>query len=169
MNSGAFFFRMRSSSLHEIKKELTELPSQRLEELCIALAKYKKDNKEFLDYLLFQSHDKNAFVKEIKQEVDLQFVELKSQTNLYYAKKNLRKILRMITKYCKYLGDKSLAAELYIYFCLKMKSSGLPFRRSQLLVNMYEQQIKKINSLVHTLHEDLQGDYAADLEEIAQY
>lgn len=158
---------MKASSLHEIKKELIELPPERLVELCIALAKYKKDNKEFLDYLLFQSHDNTSFVNEIKSEIDLHFSELRSQPNLYYVKKSLRKLLRLIGKYCKYIGDKAIAAELHIYFCLKLKESGIPIRKSQLLVNMYEQQIKKIGALIAALHEDLQSDFASDLEKIA--
>ncbi|WP_317899781.1 hypothetical protein [Aurantibacillus circumpalustris] len=158
---------MKSASLSELKKELIELPPKQLAELCISLAKYKKDNKEFLGYLLFESHDNAAFVIEIKLEIDAHFEELKSQSNLYYTKKSLRKLLRIITKYCKYVSDKAISAELHIYFCLKLKESGIPFKKSQLLVNMYEQQLKKINTFISTLHEDIQNDYAADLEKIS--
>jgi hypothetical protein len=157
---------MKSATLNELKKELIELPPKQLAELCISLAKYKKDNKEFLGYLLFESHDNAAFVAEIKLEIDSHFQELKNQSNLYYVKKSLRKLLRIITKYCKYIGDKALAADLHIYFCLKLKESGIPFQKSQLLVNMYAQQLKKINTLISTLHDDIQGDYSSDLEKI---
>jgi membrane-anchored protein YejM (alkaline phosphatase superfamily) len=157
---------MKASSISELKKELNELPAKQLVELCLHLAKYKKDNKEFLDYLLFQSHDKSSFVSAVKNEIDEHFNELKTQANLYYVKKSLRKLLRIITKYCKYISDKALAAELHIYFCQKMKDSGIPYHKSQLLVNMYEQQIKKINTLINGLHEDLQQDYLNDLEKI---
>ncbi len=157
---------MKASSISELKKELNELPAKQLMELCLHLAKYKKDNKEFLDYLLFQAHDKESFVRLVKQEIDEHFTELKFQSNLYYVKKSLRKLLRIITKYCKYIGDKALAADLHIYFCQKMKSSGIPYHKSQLLINMYEQQIKKINTLIQSLHEDLQQDYLNDLEKI---
>ena len=159
--------KMKAASLIELKKELIELPPKQLADLCIALAKYKKDNKEFLGYLLFESHDRPSFVTEIKTEIDTHFSELKGQYNLYYVKKSLRKLLRIITKYCKYLGDKALAAELHIYFCLKLKESGIAFHKSQLLINMYEQQLKKINTLISGLHEDIQSDYASDLEKIS--
>lgn len=157
---------MKASSISELKRELNELPAKQLMELCLHLAKYKKDNKEFLDYLLFQAHDKESFVSSVKQEIDEHFSELKFQSNLYYVKKSLRKLLRIITKYCKYIGDKALSADLHIYFCQKMKSSGIPYHKSQLLINMYEQQIKKINTLIQSLHEDLQQDYLNDLEKI---
>jgi len=160
---------MQAASLHELKKELQVLPPAQLAELCVALAKYKKENKEFLAYLLFQSHDKDAFVKDVKLEIDELFTELGAQGNLYHAKKSLRKILRLINRYCKYLADKGLAAELHIYFCLKLKDSGIRFRKSQLLLNMYEQELKKIHTLVAALHEDLQGDYTNDLEAINRY
>jgi DNA replication protein DnaD len=157
---------MKVSSISELKKELHELPQKQLVELCLSLAKYKKDNKEFLDYLLFQAHDKSSFVIGIKAEIDEHFEELKSQTNLYFVKKSLRKLLRIISKYCKYIGDKASAADLHIYFCVKLKASKIPYHKSQLLINMYEQQLKKINTLILALHEDLQQDYLNELERI---
>ena len=158
---------MKAASLHELKKELQEIPPNQLLDLCIALAKYKKDNKEFLGYLLFEAHDKVAFVKGIKEEIDSYFVDLKTQGNLYFVKKGLRKVLRVLTKYSKYMGDKALTAEILIYFCMKLKDSGIPYRKSPLIVNLYNQQINKINSLVSALHEDLQQDYIRDLEKIS--
>lgn len=157
---------MKVSSISELKKELHELPQKQLVELCLSLAKYKKDNKEFLDYLLFQAHDKPSFIGAVKSEIDEHFNDLRTQPNLYYVKKSLRKLLRMITKYCKYINDKSAAAELHIYFCSQLKQSGIPYHKSQLLVNMFEQQIKKINALIAALHEDLQQDYLNDLEKV---
>ena len=157
---------MKVSSISELKKELHELPQKQLVELCLSLAKYKKDNKEFLDYLLFQAHDKQSFISAVKSEIDEHFEELKTQSNLYYVKKSLRKLLRIITKYCKYVGDKAAAADLHIYFCVKLKQSGIPFHKSQLLINMYEQQLKKINTLIASLHEDLQQDYLNEIEKI---
>jgi gas vesicle protein len=157
---------MKTATVHELKKELKELSPKQLAELCLTLAKYKKDNKEFLDYLIFEAHDKNNFVTGVKKEIDEHFDELKSQSNLYYVKKSLRKLLRIITKYCRYISDKALAAELHIYFCQKLKASGIPYHKSQLIVNMYEQQLKKINTLISALHEDLQQDYRNDLEKL---
>ena len=157
---------MKSVSLSELKKELQEIPQKELVELCVTLAKYKKDNKEFLSYLLFESHDKNAFVNKVKAEIDEQMTLLQAQPNLYFVKKGLRKLLRIITKYNKYINDKALSADLHIYFCSKLKHSGIPYHKSQLIVNMYEQQLKKINTLISLLHEDLQQDYLQDLEKI---
>lgn len=158
---------MKAASLSEIKKELQLLQAPELMELCLLLARYKKDNKEFLDYQLFRSGDKTVFVNEVKAGMDEQFADIGRYSNLYHSKKTLRKILRGVSKYSKYLNSNASSAELYIYFCLKVKNSGLPFRKSQQLVNMYGQQLKKINALIGALHEDLRLDYARDLEEIA--
>lgn len=157
---------MKISSLSELKKELQLLPEKNLVQLCTALAKYKKDNKEYLDYLLFAAHNKVDFVGEVKSEMENSFLLLDKDANLYYIKKSLRKILRAVNKYCKYLGDKALATELHIYFCNRLKQSGIPFQKSQLIVNMYQQELKKINILISALHEDLKADYTNDLEKL---
>lgn len=157
---------MKSGTLSEIKKELQELEPSRLAELCISLAKYKKENKELLDYLLFESHDKPGFVTQVKQEMDLLFSELHPDMNLYYAKKILRKILRITNKYIKYIGDKAIAVELHIYYCRKLIESRLPIEKSARLVNLKAAEIKKIKTLLIALHPDLQYDYIKELEEL---
>jgi hypothetical protein len=157
---------MKSAGLQELKKELQELPPKELVELCLALAKYKKDNKEYLGYLIFESHDRRAFMNEVKTMMEEHFEELKQQSNLYYIKKGLRKQLRFVGKYSKYMGDKASSAELLIYFCRKLKDSGIPYHKNKLIVNLYAQQLKKINSLVSSLHEDVQQDYRNDVKEI---
>ena len=157
---------MKTTGLSDLKKELQELSAKQLADLCLALAKYKKDNKESLAYLLFESHNKNDFANAVKEEVDQHFFILKSQSNLYLTKKSLRKILRIINKFCKYINDNALSAELHIYFCDKLKISGIPFNKSRLITNMYMQELKKINSLIATLHEDLKSDFSKDIERI---
>ncbi|MFO0434866.1 MAG: hypothetical protein ACK5ZT_06435, partial [Sphingobacteriaceae bacterium] len=64
---------MHSYSISEIKKELKELSKEELLEKCMALAKYKKDNKEFLNFLLFESHDPETYINAVKKEVDKHF------------------------------------------------------------------------------------------------
>lgn len=159
---------MKLTSISEVKKELQHLQTKELVELCLKLAKYKNDNKDFFGYLLFHDYDKPSFIKEVKLEIDIHFEELKLQGNLYYVKKGLRKLLRIIIKYCKYLDDKALNAELHIYFLSKLKKSGIPYHKSQLLINLYEQQVKKINSLISKLHQDLQQDYVKELSDITE-
>ncbi len=158
---------MNPAGIAEIKTELKELDKAQLLELLLAMAKYKKDNKEYMGYLLFEAHDKPNLVAEVKKIIDAQMEEHKQQSNLYYVKKGLRKTLRIVNKYCKYAADKALAADLHIYFCSALKNSGIPYYKNKLIVNLYAQEIKKINALVNALHEDVRADYQSAIEEIS--
>jgi hypothetical protein len=149
---------MKSATINELKKELENLPANELVDICVRLAKYKKENKELLNYLLFESHDKETYMDVIKGEVSIQFGEINSK-NLYYAKKSIRKILRITNKYIKYTGSKEIEIELLLHFCNVLKASGIPFHKSAALNNLYQSQIKKISKTISTLHEDLQYDY----------
>ena len=156
---------MKSATLNELKKELQELSPKQVQDLCIRLAKYKKDNKELLTFLLFESHDEQAYIQKIKLELD----ELFDQVNgisVYVAKKKLRNILRTANQYIRYCGSKTVEIEVLIYFCKHMQTFGVPSQYSSVLVNLYEQQLKKIRKALSTLHEDLQYDYQKEIESI---
>jgi len=59
---------MKAATINEIKQELQSLPPVRLSEICLRLAKFKKDNKELLTYLLFEAQDEEEYKKNIKEE-----------------------------------------------------------------------------------------------------
>lgn len=157
---------MQVRLLSDIKKELKELSKEELAELCLALGKYKRDNKAYMDYLLFEAHDPETFIAVAKKEVDDFFTEI-TQTNLYLVKKSLRKILRIIGRYAKYTGSKEKEAELIIYFLQKMKNSGIPWEENKVLVNLYNTQLKKLNTLISKMHEDMQYDLKKEIEELS--
>lgn len=159
---------MNVASLQEIKSEIQNLSEKELAELCIHLAKYKKDNKEFLSYLLFQSQNREGYVLQIKAEIEAQFAEMNTQKNIYFIKKSLRKILRILNKYCKYVGDKATSADLLLFYCLKMKENKIPIHQSVALENIFQSQIKKIKTITNTLHEDLQADYIREMENLLE-
>ncbi len=153
---------MRSSSVHEIKQELLTLKAAELASLCLRLARFKKENKELLTYLLFEAMDEESYIKGIKLEIEELFSTI-NLSQLYFAKKTLRKILRVINKYCRYSGEKQTEIELRIFFCQQLKNSGIPFRQSPVTSNIYDGQLKKINAVLLTLHEDLQHDYRREV------
>ena len=157
---------MKAASVNEIKQELKELNPAQLSELCLRLARFKKESKELLSFLLFEAGDTSLFSAKVKAEVDELFSLLKAEKNLYFTKKSLRKILRTVTKYSRYAASDELTAEWLLYFCTKLNDSGIPFRKSPVLVNMYQNQLKKINKLVEGMHEDMQGDYQKDLDQL---
>ena len=130
---------MKAATIQEIKKELNNLSPSRLEELCLRLAKFKKDNKELLTYLLFESEDLTEYIGNVKKEIDAEFKEL-PKPNLYLTKKSLRKILRITAKQIRYTGSPQAEVELLTYFCAKIKDSGIPIKNSPVLVNLYNQQ-----------------------------
>lgn len=158
---------MKAASISEIKKELSVLAPAELAALCLRLAKYKNDNKELLTFLLFEAHNEEGYITAVKEEIDNGFAEIASD-KLYHAKKRLRKILRITNKYIRYTGSKQAEAELLIYFCTKMKQSGLLSSYSIQLHNLFEQQLKKIKKVVAAQHEDLQYDYERQLRQLAE-
>lgn len=113
---------MTFASLAEIKKELQQTDSDVIQSLCLRLAKYKKENKELLGYLLFESQDEASYVRQIKEDIDAQFEELKGR-NLYIVKKMLRKTLRFANRHIKYSDRDETDLELRIYFCEKVKAA----------------------------------------------
>jgi hypothetical protein len=156
---------MKAASLNELQKELSTLPPKRLLEICSRLIKYKKENKELLTYLLFEADDEETYKKSIKEAVEEQFRDM-NKSNLYLSKKSLRKILRMINKFIRYSGSKQTEIELRMHYCTTLKKSGIPIKNSQVLLNLYNNQIKKINDALVKLHEDLQTDYSRELSEL---
>jgi hypothetical protein len=156
---------METASLSEIKKELKIIAPEQLQVLCLRLAKYKKENKELLNYLLFEAINEQAFIQNVKDEIDVQFKQL-NKNSFYLAKKTLRKVLKTTDKYIKFSGSKETEIELLIYFCQKMKNSGLSLRSSRVVFNMYERRVQRIKKVLSMLHEDLQFDYEDAVEKL---
>jgi hypothetical protein len=156
---------MKAASVHEIKQALLSNSSKELAELCLRLAKFKKENKELLTYLLFEAHNEEAYITEVNQLITDEFSEIDPGQNLYFVKKSLRKILRIASKHIRYTGSKQAEVAILLHFSLSLKRSGIPFMKSTALANLYKQQIKKLNAAISTLHEDLQYDYLQMLNE----
>ncbi len=158
---------MKTPSLNDLKQELGSMPPAELVNLCIHMAKYKKENKELLSYLLFDSNYEPDFIERIKNEIDQLFSEI-NKGNLYYFKKGLRRILRTTNKYIKYSGKKQTEAELRLHYCLKLKMSGIPLTSGTAVNNIYAGQLQKINATVAKLHEDLQHDYLREITRMTE-
>lgn len=157
---------MKAASINELKQELITLPPKKLLELCLRLAKFKKENKELLGYLLFEAHDEHGYIESIKKDISDQFGDL-PRANMYITKKSLRKILQSIAKYSRHTAAKESEVEMLIHFCKNLNNSGIRFKTNKALSNLYEQQLKKLNSLVEMIHEDLKFDYKKQLEQLS--
>jgi len=157
---------METASLSILKKELKTLPPDVLHQLIVRLAKYKKENKELLSYLLFETQNEQAFIISVKEEMDEQFTHL-NKTSIYLAKKTLRKVLRTTNKYLRFSGSKETEIELRLYFCEKMKGMGYRLKNNRVLFNMYQRQVQLIHNANSKLHEDLQYDYEEAVKKLS--
>jgi len=153
-----------SHGLQDIKKEIQHLPQEQVAELLLRLTRFKKDNKDLLAYLLFESHDEAAFIEKVKAEVGFMFSQLPA--NSYNAAKAMRKILRLITKYTKFIASKGAEIELLISFCehyLHYADRRTSYKPLRLILT---RQLEKIRVLISKLHEDLQFDYSNDFNHL---
>jgi hypothetical protein len=116
------------------------------------------ENKELINFLLFEAHDTDGYVQSVKKMMEQEFANVHT-TNLYFAKKTLRKILRITNKHIKYTASAIVETELLIHFCLLYKALAIPAHRSTALQNLFQQQVKKISKSIASLHEDLQYEY----------
>lgn len=154
---------MKSATINEIKKELQHADADAIKGFCLRLAKYKKENKELLTYLLFEANDEQSYIENVKEEIAELFRTIPA-SNTYLIKKTLRKILRVANRQIRYSGQKQTEVELRIFFCRKVKEERIPLHASTVLSNLYAQQLKKISDAFKGLEEDIQADYQKDLE-----
>ncbi len=157
---------MKAATINELRKELKDVDLKTLQEICVRLIRHKKENKELATYLLFQAHDENAYRNAVKDEITEQFETIPRGVNAYYIKKSLRKVLRFVNRQVKYSEDKITELELRLFFCLKIREAKIPRQPGTVLGNLYDQQRKKINSLLGKLEEDLRADYESEVGEV---
>jgi DNA repair photolyase len=156
---------MKAVTLKEIKQELNTLSTDDVQELCLRLSRFKKENKELLTYLLFESHNEERYIESVKSYIDEQF-ELINTSSYFYIRKSARKILSNTKKYVRYSQNKETEVALLLYFCQKLKDFSPSIIYSLQLQNMYNRQLLLIKKLVATFHEDLQYDFNLMLEEL---
>lgn len=149
---------MKPASIEDIKNELRELPPKKVLDIALRLARFKKENKELLTYLLFESGNEAGYIESLRLEIDEQFSQV-SWSPVSHTKKQLRKILRMINRQIKYIGSKSAAVELLLHFCSKLKEEEPGNSIHPKLLTIYSQQLAKAEKLLPGIDEDLQFDH----------
>jgi hypothetical protein len=154
---------MKAASLKEIKTALQTLDPDSVQDLCLRLARYKKESKELLTYLLFEASDEAGYVSGVKDYAADLFKEV-PKGNVYFVKKSLRKILRYINRQIKYSGLKETEVELRIWFCREMKANKVPLVEGAVLFKLYHQQLAKAGSAMMKLPEDVRGDYQREMD-----
>lgn len=156
---------MKTASVKEIKLELKEKSPKELMEICLTLSKFKKENKELLNYILFEKENEENYIQNVKEESLELFAEVNTKS-VYYIKKAVRKILRNIKKYIRYSKLKETEVELLLFFCEELKNI-IPNRyESKVLYNIIETQLRIAEKKIAMLHEDLQYDYNTILNDL---
>ena len=156
---------MKPATVKQLKDELSHSTQEELVNLCLRLSRFKKENKELLSYLLFESNNEHGYIESIKQEVDDLFEEINT-ASYFYIKKSVRKILRNLKKYIRYSLNKETEVELLLYFCKKLNEFSPSILNNVTLNNLYNRQLLFIKNKIILLHEDLQYDFNIQLHDL---
>ncbi|WP_438712257.1 hypothetical protein ACSTS3_07645 [Aquimarina muelleri] len=156
---------MKTATIKEIKTELNTCSHQELIELCLQLSRFKKENKELITYILFESTNENEYIIQIKTEIDEQFNMINTST-YYFIKKSVRKILRNVKKHIRYSKNKETEVELLLHFCHRLKYTTPSIQNNTVLKNLYHREIISIQKKIQVLHEDLQYDYNVEIKKL---
>jgi len=159
---------MNAATLAQLKKELQFRSPEEVQQVCLRLARFKKENKELLTYLLFESDNEQGFVDAVKVEVEELFF-LINPNSYHYIKKSVRKILATLRKYIRYSGNKETEVELLLHYCDQLKSFRPSIKEHPTLTNLYHRQLALIEKKIDLIHEDLQYDYGMALEKLKEY
>ena len=156
---------MKAVTIKELNQELINRTPKELRDLCLRLSRFKKENKELLTYLLFESSNEESYIESVKVQIDEQF-GLVNRKSYYYIRKGLRRILLNTRKYIRYSQNKETELELLIFFCKKLKNFSPSVNKNKSLMNLYTGQVDMIIKKVSLLHEDLQSDYIMDIKDL---
>ena len=157
---------MVTASTKTIKDTLDTKTNKEIKELLYQLLKYKKENKELATYLLFYEQEETEFVADAKAVITEQFEEVNTKT-VFYAKKGLRKMIRLASKFSKYSSDKTTTIELGLHIAGHLSTLPKQLKSSLLIRNMYIANLKKINATLELLHADIQFDYKKQIQNLA--
>lgn len=153
---------MKAATLNQIKKELETIAPPKLMALTLQLIKYKTENKELISYLLFDEDDQSTYISDIKHDISEMLSTIKGMPP-YMVKRTLRKALKFIAKYSKYMGSKDAEAELLIHFCRIVHQAGISRYTYKAVLNIYTNTLLKVQKLLPNVHEDLKTDFEEEI------
>jgi len=159
---------MKAVSVKEISQELLNRSPKELRGLCLRLSRFKKENKELLTYLLFESSDEESYIESVRREIDQQFV-LVNRKSTYFIRKGVRRILHNTRKYIRYSQKKKTEIDLLIYYCNRLHGFTPSIQKNKALRNLYARQIETIREKLASLHEDLQYDYEPEINALTDW
>jgi hypothetical protein len=152
--------------LSDLKKELLELSKPELIQLCLRVAKLKRENKELLAYLIFDSEDPIFYAQKLKPEIKEVFEQ--PFQHAYYLTKSIRKAMRLITKYYRFTSNKQGETELLIYLVEEFYLSWRNEYRYQALGKVIYRCLEKAQSNLKKIDEDFRADFENPIIELAK-
>ncbi|MGB3591700.1 MAG: hypothetical protein WBA16_08455 [Nonlabens sp.] len=153
---------MKTASAKEVRDELKHRSPADLMKIILRLSRFKKENKELLTYLLFESDSEESYVENVKELTVENLKNINHKTG-YHQKKSVRKVLRELKKYIRYSGNKETEVELLIHFCSIMRQEYPKLMRNRIIKDIVSRQAIMARVRISTLHEDLQHDYEQEL------
>lgn len=154
---------MKPAAIGAIKKELAFLPGKDLQELCLQLIQYQKNNKELATYFLFYKHNEATYKADLKTWLDEEFEDVFN--NFYILLKGTKKISKLLILRLKCSTNKQTETELLLYFLEKAKHKLGKYNQYKAVETLYVGHVKKVVRAIDRLHEDLQGMYLEELEQ----
>jgi|TARA_R110000737_G_scaffold202403_1_gene221594 hypothetical protein len=158
---------MKASSLKDIKADLKNSSKDELLELTLRLIRFKKDNKELITYLLYESDNDDLFIESCKSDMNESFAQI-NRSSFFFIRKAIRKILSLTKKNIRYAQKKNIEIELLLHFCKLLTEFRPKISRNKVLMNTLETQTRMLRKSISTMNEDLQHDYTVLLEEILE-
>jgi hypothetical protein len=159
---------MNVLSISEVKKNLKHLTDDELCVIMIKLAKFKKVNKEYLSFLLLNESNESLYVEEVKEHLT-ELLENVNQNSIQYAKKTLRKVLRVLRQ-CSDFSEKDVTQlDLSVFFCNELNKLQKSIRNHSIVQGMYNREITKIDKIMKGMHEDLVADYQIEWNHLKQH
>ena len=149
---------MKAASSKQIRDELKNKNQKELLEYCLRLARFKKENKELLTYLLFDADNESEYVQDVKEHITRSFNEMNT-SGYYYMRKGTRKILSTAKKYIRYSPVVETEIDLLVHFCEEMQQLKPSYKNNKVMKNTFESQLALIEKKVNGIHEDLQLDF----------
>ncbi len=150
---------MQTESISSLKKALLQMNSDQLVDACLRLARFKKDNKGLLTYLLFLSRDEAGYIDSLCGHIDEQFA-LTPKAH----RKTVRKIIRWMDKCLRFSGIKETEVQVRLHFCQALVSSKTPYQTSRVINNMLTGQIKKTRKAMEKFHKDVRLEYEQQID-----
>lgn len=156
---------MYTAGVREIRQELEAQSPKELINIIQRLARFKKENKELLTFLLFEAHDLDGHLAAVREELLTSMLDIQPE-RIYLAKKTVRKALRIANKHIRLIGSKAAEAEIRLHVCRLLQQSGLPIERNPVLLRIFQTQMRTARKAIDTLHEDLQWELLREADRI---